>query len=115
MNILQFRGSTGAWLEPSPGKPSLNILRMAREGLSFELRNALSKAKANNKAETKEHIPVQVLGVQKRVTLEVIPLPNTVEPYYLILFRDELPASEAKMATENLSNPSERQKSAESE
>ena len=115
MDILQFRGSTGAWLEPSPGKPSLNILRMAREGLSFELRNALSKAKANNKAETKEHILVQVLGVQKRVTLEVIPLPNTVEPYYLILFRDELPVPEAKVVVENLSSPSDRQKSAESE
>ena len=115
MDILQFRGSTGAWLEPSPGKPSLNILRMAREGLSFELRNALSKAKANNKAETKEHIPVQVLGVQKRVTLEVIPLPNTVEPYYLILFRDELPVPEAKVVLENLSSPSDQQKNAESE
>jgi len=115
MEILQFRGSTGAWLEPSPGKPSLNVLRMAREGLSFELRNALSKAKANNKAETKEHIPIQVLGVQKRVTLEVIPLPNTVEPYYLILFRDELPVPVTKSAADSLSSPAERQKSAESE
>jgi two-component system, chemotaxis family, CheB/CheR fusion protein len=115
MDILQFRGSTGAWLEPPPGKPSLNVLRMAREGLSFELRNALSKAKANNKAETKEHIPVQVLGVQKRVTLEVIPLPNTVEPYYLILFRDELPVSETKVAADGLSSPAERQNNAESE
>jgi two-component system, chemotaxis family, CheB/CheR fusion protein len=115
MDIVQFRGSTGAWLEPSPGKPSLNVLRMVREGLSFELRNALSKAKANNKAETKEHIPVQVLGVQKRVTLEVIPLPNTVEPYYLILFRDELPVPVTKSAADNGSSPAERQKSAEGE
>jgi two-component system CheB/CheR fusion protein len=88
MDIVQFRGSTGAWLEPSPGKPSLNVLKMAREGLAFELRNALHKAKANNLAEVKENIPVQALGKQQLVTVEVVPLPNTVEPYYLILFKE---------------------------
>jgi len=89
LEIVQFRGSTGAWLEPSPGKPSLNVLKMAREGLAFELRNALQKAKAGDKAEVKEHIPVQFMDRQRWVTVEVIPLPNTVERYYLVLFRDE--------------------------
>jgi two-component system CheB/CheR fusion protein len=115
MDILQFRGLTGTWLEPSPGKPSLNLLRMAREGLSFELRSILSKVKASNKAESKEHIPVQVMGVQRRVTLEVVPLPNTVEPYYLILFKEEPPVPEVKTAIEALSGRTDQNKSAESE
>src|SRR5579859_5545662 len=59
MEIVQFRGSTGAWLEPSPGKPTLNVLKMAREGLAFELRNALHKVRAANVTEVKEHIPMQ--------------------------------------------------------
>ncbi len=88
MDIVQFRGSTGTWLEPSPGKPSLNVLKMAREGLAFELRNALHKAKANNKPLVKENIPIQFLGRQQLVTIEVIPLLNTVEPHFLILFKD---------------------------
>ncbi|MES1249208.1 MAG: CheR family methyltransferase, partial [Chitinophaga rupis] len=50
LDIVQFRGSTGAWLEPSPGKPSMNILKMAKNGLAFELRSALHKAKGANKA-----------------------------------------------------------------
>src|SRR6185437_7317803 len=43
LDIVQFRGSTRDFLEPSPGKVNLNVLKMAREGLSFELRNALHK------------------------------------------------------------------------
>src|SRR5262249_47865447 len=30
MQIVQFRGQTGAFLEPAPGEASLNVLKMAR-------------------------------------------------------------------------------------
>ncbi len=88
MDIVQFRGSTGTWLEASPGKPSLNVLKMSREGLAFELRNALHKAKKSHTALIKENIPLDFAGKERLVTIEVIPLPNTIEQYYLILFRD---------------------------
>ncbi len=58
-DIVQFRGSTGEFLEPSPGKASLNVLKMARGGLSFELRNALHKSKSTNKPFSKEGIPLR--------------------------------------------------------
>src|SRR5437763_920001 len=45
MEILQFRGSTGAYLEPPVGKATLNLLKMAREGLMLPLRAAIQKAK----------------------------------------------------------------------
>ncbi|TMI26057.1 protein-glutamate O-methyltransferase CheR [Candidatus Bathyarchaeota archaeon] len=45
LEIVQFRGRTGAFLEPAPGKASLNILKMARQGLMTDLRLALDKAK----------------------------------------------------------------------
>src|SRR5207249_716669 len=41
MDIVQFRGNTEHYLSPAPGEASLNILRMAREGLLFELRSAI--------------------------------------------------------------------------
>ncbi len=88
LDIVQFRGQTGIWLEPSSGKPNLNVLKMAREGLAFELRNALHKSKVSRKAVVKEDIPIQFMGGEKMVTLEVIPLLNTLEPHFLILFRD---------------------------
>jgi two-component system CheB/CheR fusion protein len=88
MEIVQIRGLTGAWLEPSPGKPSLNVLKMVRQGLAFELRNALHKAKKDDQLVVKEGIPLVSPETQRLVTIEVMPLLNTVERYYLILFRD---------------------------
>jgi two-component system CheB/CheR fusion protein len=43
LDILQFRGSTGLFLEPAPGKASLNLLKMAKTGLAFELKTAIHK------------------------------------------------------------------------
>ena len=46
LQIVQFRGQTGRFLEPAPGEPSLNLLKMAREGLLYGLRAALQTARA---------------------------------------------------------------------
>ena len=88
MDIVQFRGSTGEFLEASPGKASLNILKMAREGLSFELRNALHKAKSTKEIFIKEGIPIN--NGKKLITIEVIPLLNTIDLHFLILFKETI-------------------------
>ncbi len=62
LEILQFKGSIGLFLEPSPGKASLNLLKMARPGLSFELRNIIHKATKSGKAESKDGIEVKNNG-----------------------------------------------------
>ena len=88
LDIVQFRGSTGMWLEPSPGKPNLNVIKMAREGLAFELRNVIHKVKTTRKVLVKEDIAIQFMDNPYTVTIEVIPLNNTIEPHFLILFKD---------------------------
>src|SRR5205807_8399730 len=50
MMVMQFRGRTGPYLEPSPGMASLDLLKMLREGLLGEGRAAISRAKAENVA-----------------------------------------------------------------
>jgi two-component system CheB/CheR fusion protein len=101
--IVQFRGVTGDWLEAPPGKPSLNVLKMAKYGLSVDLRNALLKAKTSKKTFVKENIAIQLPTVRKLVTIEVTPLMNTINAYYLILFRDaiELPLIPAAASKNN--------------
>ena len=42
-DILYIHGRTGKYLEPAQGEGSLNILRMARDGLKMELNSALRK------------------------------------------------------------------------
>ncbi|MEO6814383.1 MAG: CheR family methyltransferase [Ginsengibacter sp.] len=91
-DIVQYRGSTGEYLEASPGKPSLNVLKMAKEGLSFEIRNALYNVKKTKEPFIKEEIPIN--KGKQLVTIEVIPLLNTIDLHYLILFREHVSGEE---------------------
>ena len=88
MDIVHFRGNTNLYLEQAAGKPSHNLLKMARSGLAFELRNILHKAKKLNAAVLKENIVLAVDNVKRFVDIEAMPIPNMVEPHYLILFHD---------------------------
>ena len=85
-DIVQFRGLTGDYLESASGKASLNVLKMSKEGLAFEIRNALHKAKATKETFTKAGIPFA--NGKKLVTIDAIPLLGTVDLHYLILFKD---------------------------
>ena len=40
--ILHIRGRSSRYLEPAAGQATLNIFKMAREGLRIEIRTALS-------------------------------------------------------------------------
>lgn len=89
MDIVQFRGSTNKYLEQSYGKPSHNLLILAKPGLAFELRSVLRKAKKQGETITKENIPVKIDKTLQNISIEVVPLPNTIEPYYLVLFQEQ--------------------------
>lgn len=88
MDIVHFRGNTSSYLEQSSGKPSHNLLKMAKQGLAFELRNIIHKTKKEKKSVKKENILLQINDNFHNISIEAIPLPNTIEPYYLILFHD---------------------------
>ena len=102
LEILQFRGQTGAYLEPSPGRASLNLLTMAKEGLRLELRTAIHNAKKNGQAVTKEGIllkedvatsSAELPIPTRQVRINIIPFrPSTAqEDHFLVLF-EEMPA-----------------------
>ncbi|MEI6845762.1 MAG: chemotaxis protein CheB, partial [Candidatus Firestonebacteria bacterium] len=91
MEIVYYRGATGRYLESSEGAPSLNILKIARDGLFLPLRSALSKAK-----KTKRNVRVWADRVKVnerfiRVYLTVIPILTEVlkETEYMVIF-DEI-------------------------
>src|SRR5207244_607240 len=69
MDILQFRGRTSPYLEPSPGKPSLNLLKMVREGLLIDLRALFQKAKRTGRPCGKQGIPIKHNGGYTDITL----------------------------------------------
>ncbi|MBP3193213.1 CheR family methyltransferase [Natronogracilivirga saccharolytica] len=98
MDIVQFRGSTSSYLEQTSGKPSHNLMVMAKHGLAFELRNVLHKVKKEKGTVKKENIPVKKGGELHNVTIEGIPLPNTIEPYYLVLFHENVSSEKQQPA-----------------
>jgi two-component system CheB/CheR fusion protein len=90
MDIVQFRGSTGVFLEPTPGRASLNLLKMARPGLGFELRNTVLKSQRNGESVKKTGLELNENGKIRYFTIEVIPLKKELEePFYLVTFEEE--------------------------
>lgn len=88
LEIIQFRGRTGYFLEPASGKPSLNLLKMARDGLSLGLHSAISQANKENIPVRKEGLKVVYNGRADCVNIDVIPFGklHSKEKYFLILF-----------------------------
>ncbi|MEO6721019.1 MAG: CheR family methyltransferase [Ferruginibacter sp.] len=89
-DIVQFRGSTAAWLTLPPGKPTLNLMKMAKQGLAFELRNILLLAKNKHGAVKKEGVAIDSNGTQQYVTIEAVPITDLAEPHYLVLFNNTI-------------------------
>ena len=90
MDIVQFRGKTGAYLEPASGHPTFNLVKMAREGLLVDVRAALTKARKERAPVRKEGVSIQSNGGTREVDLEVIPIRGEGMPerFYLIAFQD---------------------------
>jgi len=86
MDVVQINGKISPFLEVPQGRPTFNLLKMAKEGLAFELRNALYKAKTTNLTVIKEGVLVKIDGEVKQITIEISPLRNCVEAHFLILF-----------------------------
>jgi two-component system CheB/CheR fusion protein len=74
LQIVQFHGSTGPFLEPAPGDASLHLLKMAREGLVYGLRTALRAARKSDAPVRREGMHVKFNGDGIDVDLEVVPL-----------------------------------------
>ena len=90
LEIVHSRGDMDRYLKLSSGRATLSILKMAREGLLLELRNAVARAKKDNITVRREHVEVKADHTVRDVTFEVIPLrvSNSREPYLMIVFEE---------------------------
>ncbi len=106
MEIIHTRGNVSRYLKLAPGRASLNIVKMAREGLLHDLRNAILRAKKENKPIHKQNVQIKdgngngnggVEGAQESakhhtrlVNLDVLPvrIGNLNESYFMVLFHD---------------------------
>jgi len=115
--IIHTRGNVSRYLKLAPGRASLSILKMAREGLLMELRNALARAKKDDTNVRKNGIAIKNGNgngnadsrphVDYLVSLEVSPirLGPMKELYFMIVFHEE---KESKSPTKLKINRSDR-------
>ncbi len=108
LEIVHTRGQISRYLKLAPGRASLNILKMAREGILFDLRNAINKAKRDNAPVHKQRVQFKNENGEAgktsdigAVDFEVAPIQigSLKEKYFMVVFRDaartSLPACSA--------------------
>ena len=101
LNIVQVRGRTAPYLELSPGDPTQNLLKLAREGLIGGLGKAIRAARQSHAAAKEDGFRIEDGGQLKDVTIQVIPFKgssSSEDRYFLILFEDAEPNSGPKAA-----------------
>lgn len=86
MEIVYIHGDISPFLKPSQGKATFNILKMAREGLSFELRNTMHKVKTTNATVIRNDIHISNNGNPIDANIHIVPLENCIDPYFLVIF-----------------------------
>jgi chemotaxis methyl-accepting protein methylase len=97
-DIVYISGRTGKYLEPAAGKANMNILVMARDGLQFELSNALQKALRQKEAITVRGLKVGTNGGTGIVDIVVqaIEEPAALRGMVIIVFNDVTVSPEKK-------------------
>jgi two-component system CheB/CheR fusion protein len=125
MEIIHTRGNVNRYLKLAPGRASLSLLKMAREGLMVELRNAIAQAKKENIVVGKRNLRVKnanengngegkpVADSTRLVNFDVIPvtLGNLEELYFMIVFQEGQPEA-SREAAPRWARPSEERESA---
>jgi two-component system, chemotaxis family, CheB/CheR fusion protein len=75
-DILYLYGRTGLFLEPTPGETRIsNILKMAREGLQYDLTKALHKTTISKEIVRKPNLNIKSNGNFITINLTVCPVP----------------------------------------
>jgi two-component system CheB/CheR fusion protein len=94
--VLYIHGRTGKYLEPAAGEASVNLLRMAREGLRRELTAGVRKVLARQENVRYEGLRVKSNGECSLVNLTIRPVtkPEAGTGTMMVIFEDVTPPSQ---------------------
>jgi len=113
LEIIQFRGSTGPFLQHTSGKASLNLTKMAQPQLVFELRNIVHKARKSALPARKDGLEITYLDQPMYVNIEAVPITNPDNhQLFLVLFEKVV---EAIQSDSGDGDPGQRNRQLETE
>jgi two-component system, chemotaxis family, CheB/CheR fusion protein len=94
LEVVQFRGRTGPFLEPPAGAASFHLLKMARPEFLGPLRAGLEEAGKVSQTVCKAGIKTIIAGRPAYFTLEIIPFKAvpTGQRFFVVLFSPEITA-----------------------
>ncbi len=90
LEIVQTKGHTGPFLELPVGKVSLNLLKMARPGLLFELQSAIDEARKSGIDAVRPNVQVENNGNSTVISLRVTPFRTPIrdKSSFLVAFEE---------------------------
>jgi two-component system CheB/CheR fusion protein len=112
LQIIQFRGHTAPYIDPSPGEASFNLLRMLRESLVVPLRRAVQKSAETDTLVREDGASIEINGRPEEVAIEVSPIMGGSGPdrYFLVVFdRRSSPGANRSRADAPLPLPPEHE------
>jgi two-component system, chemotaxis family, CheB/CheR fusion protein len=102
---LYLRGPTNRYLELPTGETSLNLLKIARPGLSFKLPPALHRATSERVQVTVSRVPVKQNGHVRTVDVTIRPLGDSESQpnLFVVVFEEVLPPEPVRRKQKKLS------------
>jgi two-component system CheB/CheR fusion protein len=89
LRIIRFYGAAFPYLRPSSGKATLNLVKLLRDELVFELHYLTQHVKSTGQAIKKEGIILSDKGMPRDITMEAVPLKSPAgEGLMLLIFRE---------------------------
>lgn len=115
LEVLQYRGDTSPYISPLPGKASLSLPKMLREGLLVAVRAAVLRAGKEEKMVRDEGLRVKSNDGYRDVAIQVIPIKKNAkkEGGFLVLFEDISAANRESPVTDE--DASDRKRLAQSQ
>ncbi|MDO8848456.1 MAG: chemotaxis protein CheB [Coriobacteriia bacterium] len=97
LDVLQFRGQVGRYLDPAEGPPEFKLPRLIAPGLSLTVEAVIREAAKTKAAAKRQGAALEDDGERREVDVEVVPIASPAgEYYYLVLFEErpkEMPDS----------------------
>lgn len=89
LRIIRFYGAAFPYLRPSSGKATLNLVKLLRDELVFELYALTRHVKTTGQATKKEGLVLSDNGLSREITMEAVPLRSPDgEGLMLLIFRE---------------------------